>query len=264
MLPSARLEPRRHLPFVGTYNVRDIGGYLTSRGVSTRWLTLFRADSLHRLSLADQTTLLDHGLRVVIDLRRTDELQAAPNVFANSAQVSYRHISLLGDSPPIVRGGPQPLVETYRHILDQRQAQVREVLSILAAPEGLPALVHCTAGKDRTGVIVALLLGLAGVLPETIVADYALTSTFLNAAFMAETRQRALKRGFTWEQYAPLVGCLPEYMLTTLEHLEVTYGGIEAYVQAIGLSAQHIASLRTALVDQVIASHAADGPVLPR
>jgi protein-tyrosine phosphatase len=254
MSSPVRLEPRRHLPFVGTYNVRDIGGYLTSMGVSTRWFTLFRADSLHRLSPADQAILLDHGLRVVIDLRRPDELQAAPNVFANSSKVSYRHISLLGDTPPIVRGDPQPLVETYRYILDQRQAQVREVLAILAAPEGLPALVHCTAGKDRTGVIVALLLGLVGVVPETIVSDYVLTSTYLNDAFMTETRQRALQRGFTWEQYAPLVGCPPEHMLVTLTHLDVTYGGIEAYVRAIGLTDQHIARLRLALVDQVIAS----------
>jgi hypothetical protein len=95
---------------------------------------------------------------------------------------------------------------------------------------------------------------LVGVVPETIVSDYVLTSTYLNDAFMTETRQRALQRGFTWEQYAPLVGCPPEHMLVTLTHLDVTYGGIEAYVRAIGLTDQHIARLRLALVDQVIAS----------
>jgi protein-tyrosine phosphatase len=241
-------DPQRHLRLDGTYNVRDIGGYRTRDGLVTRWYTLFRADSLHRLAPTAQAILLDHGVRLVVDLRRSDELQAAPNVFTTSTCVHYRHLSLLADVPPVVNGDPRALVETYRYILDQRQAQVYEVLAALATPGNLPAVIHCTAGKDRTGVIVALALGVAGVPTETIVEDYALTATCLDEAFMEETRQRALKRGYTWEQYKPLVGCPPDYMVTTLQHLETEYGGIEAYVRTIGLSEAQIERLRTALV----------------
>ena len=241
-------EPQRHLRLDGTYNVRDIGGYRTHDGRITRWQTLFRADSLHRLPPAAQTMLLDYGLRLVLDLRRSDELQAAPNVFTTSSSVQYLHLSLLTDTLPVVNGDPRPLVDTYRTILDERQAQVYQVLSTLATPGNLPAVLHCTAGKDRTGVIIALVLGLVGVPAATIVADYALTATCLGEPFMEETRQRALLRGYTWEQYKPLVGCPPEYMETTLQYLETQYGGIDAYVRRIGLSEAQFAYLRTALV----------------
>jgi protein-tyrosine phosphatase len=247
MQPSITPEPSRHLRLTGTYNVRDLGGYRTHQGRTTRWHTCFRADSLHRLPPEAQTTLLDHGVRTVIDLRRSDELQAAPNVFASAASVTYCHVSLLADTPP-GPGDLQPLVDTYLHMLDQRQAQICEILRVLAAPGNLPAVVHCTAGKDRTGLIVALVLGLAGVPEETIIADYALSAQYLVGPFLEETRQRALARGYTWEQYQPLVQCPPEFMHTTLQHLKERYGSIEAYTRTIGLDRAQIDSLRDTLV----------------
>lgn len=239
--------PDRHLLLAGTYNVRDVGGYRTRDGRSLRWRTLFRADSLHRLPLDAQTALLGHGIRSVIDLRRSDELQAAPNVFASSTTVRYHHCSLLVDTPP-QPGVPQPLVETYRHMLDARQSQIREILELLVTPGRLPAVVHCTAGKDRTGLIVALVLGLVGVSDETIVADYALSATCLGDPYLEETRQRALARGYTWEQYLPLVQCPPEFMQTTLQYIQERYGGIDAYTRTIGLTPEHIDRLRDMLV----------------
>ena len=243
-LPS---EPSRHLPLPGTYNVRDLGGYRTRNGRITRWRAFFRADSLHRLPPEAQAMLLDHGVRTVLDLRRSDELQAAPNVFAGATSVAYRHLSLLVDSPP-VPGTPLPLVDTYRHMLDERQAQICETLRVLVGPGGMPAVVHCTAGKDRTGLIAALVLGLAGVPEDTIVEDYALSATYLVGPFLEETRQRALRRGYTWEQYQPLVGCPPAHMHATLQYLQERYGGIEAYACTIGLGPEQIAQLQEALV----------------
>jgi protein-tyrosine phosphatase len=109
-------------------------------------------------------------------------------------------------------------------------------------------MVHCTAGKDRTGVIVALILGLLGVPEKTIIEDYALSATYLGAPFIAEAQQRAMARGVPWEQYAPLIGSAPEYMQATLQHLHARYGGITAYIRGIGLSETQIAILQTALV----------------
>lgn len=237
----------RHLPLAGTYNVRDIGGYRTNDGRETRWRRFFRADSLHRLTVEAQNTLLGHGLLTVIDLRRSDELEAAPNVFAGSNRITYRHLSLLMDIRP-TPGTPRPLVETYRTILDERQEQVGEVIRFLAAPDSFPAVIHCTAGKDRTGLIVALILGLAGVPEATIIEDYALTAHYLNGAFLDEIRQRALSRGYSWSQYEPLVQCPPEFMHTTLQHVSKRYGGIEPYVRSIGLQADEIEALRHAIV----------------
>jgi protein-tyrosine phosphatase len=241
-------DARRHLPLAGTYNVRDIGGYGTLDGRTTRWGILFRADGLHRLPPDAQRQLHGQGVKTVIDLRRSDELEAAPNVFADSSQVTYHHLSLLIDTPPVVVENLRSLIETYRTILDERQEQVRTVLSTFAAPDGLPGVVHCTAGKDRTGVIVALMLGLCGVPHDTIVADYALTATYLGEGFMEETRQRVLKRGFTWEHYQPLVTCPPENMAATLHHLDTTYGGFEAYADRIGLAQEQVHRLRKALL----------------
>ena len=248
MQRTTSFDSRRHLPLEGAYNVRDIGGYGTVDGRTTRWGILFRADGLHRLPPDAQARLHAQGVKTVVDLRRSDELEAAPNVFAKSSQVTYHHMSLLIDKPPVVVENLRSLIDIYRIILDERQDQVRTVLSTFAAPEGLPGVVHCTAGKDRTGVIVALILGLCGVPHDTIVADYALTSTYLGEAFMEEARQRAVKRGFIWEQYQPMVTCPPENMEATLHHLDTTYGGFEAYADHIGLAEEQIRRLREALL----------------
>lgn len=244
---SSASAPHRHLPLSGTYNVRDIGGYRTHDGHTTRWRTIFRADSLHRLTAEAQTTLLAHGLRTIVDLRRSEEVQAAPNVFANATTVTYRQLSLMIDTPPDPQN-PRSLVEVYRHILDERQEQVYAVLSTLARPEHLPVLVHCTAGKDRTGIIMALALGLAGVPEDTIVEDYALSATYLRGTFLNEMRQRALARGYTWEQYEPMVASPPEHMRTILAYLGERYGGFEAYARSIGLRPAQLHELRSALV----------------
>lgn len=238
----------RHLGLTGTYNLRDTGGYRTLHGRTTRWRTFFRSDSLHRLPLAGQTTLLDYGVRTVIDLRRADERQMAPNVFAGSPTVAYHPVSLLADAPPQSGARPRPLVDIYRMILDERQEQLRQALATLAAPGGLPAVVHCTAGKDRTGLIVALVLGLVGVPVTTIVEDYGLTAQYLVGTYLDEVRQRAAQSGIPWEWYQHQIDCYPEFMHATLQYLEERYGSIAAYVRAIGCSEAECARLQAALV----------------
>jgi protein-tyrosine phosphatase len=134
-------------------------------------------------------------------------------------------------------------------ILEQRQEQLYQTLATLAAPTGFPAIVHCTAGKDRTGLIVALLLGLVGVPAATIVEDYALSSQYLVGTYLEEARQRAARNGIPWEWFQHQVICLPEFMQTTLQYLDECHGGIAAYVQRIGLSEEQCTRLRHALVE---------------
>jgi protein-tyrosine phosphatase len=241
------LTENRHLPLEGTYNVRDIGGYATADGQQTRWRTIYRADSLHRLSLAAQEFLLGYGLRTIIDLRLPGEVSAAPNVFATGGVVRYRHHSVLGDTQ---RGATSTisLAQMYRHILDNAQETIAAALAILAEPDALPAIVHCTAGKDRTGLVIALLLGLARVPDATIAADYALTARYLEGDFWHEARQRASASGYDWAQYQQFLACPPELMLETLGYIDERYGGIPGYLRQIGLSETQLTALRAALV----------------
>ena len=236
--------PQRHLKFAVTYNFRDTGGYPAHNGGTTRWRTLFRSDSPHRLPEADRASLIKHGLRTAIDLRQAEELAESPSVFAASAHVTYCHLPLLSDVPSMPEVLPA-LVDIYRSILDDRRAQVGAALAALATPGALPAVVNCTAGKDRTGLIVALVLGLAGVPEETIVADYALSGTCLAGVYLDEARQRAEARGFSYDLQ---VLCEPDFMRTTLAHLKKRYGGIEAYVRTTGVSDAEIDQLRQAMV----------------
>ena len=245
MPPDTLPMPQRHLKFAGTYNFRDTGGYPTRIPVGTiRWRTLFRSDSPHRLSETDRASLIESGLRTAVDLRQAEELAEAPSAFATSPHVAYRHVPLLNDTPAMPEVLPT-LVEIYRGILDDRGEQVGAVLAALATPGALPAVVNCTAGKDRTGLIVALMLGLAGVPEETIVADYALSGACLAGVYLDEARQRAEEQGFSYDL---LVQCDPGFMRATLAHLKIRYGGIEAYVRATGLGDAEISQLRRAMV----------------
>ena len=280
---TASPELRRHLDLEGACNIRDIGGYPTDDGRRTRWKMFLRSDSLHHLAPKSQAALIAYGVRTVIDLRRTEETETHPNVFVGSSEVVYLHHNIIGDGATITQvishlaaqraEGDEALelrerefVETelpaeriknsYTTLLDLRQSGVYHVLSALADPAARPALYHCAGGKDRTGVITALLLGIAGVRRETIAEDYALTARFLFPCFPGLKLQRTLGGEAaaeqdcvtTWEQYQAEF-CPPEGMIKTLQHLDDRYGGIEGYLQAIGLSSGQIESLRRALVE---------------
>jgi len=249
MPDSASSGLPRHLGLAGTYNLRDTGGYRTLDGRTIRWRTFLRSDSLHRVPPLARTTLLNYGVRTVIDLRRSDELHVAPNVFANAPEVVYHHVSLLADSLPERKAAPRSLPDVYRLILEQRQEQLRQTLATLAAPGGFPAIVHCTVGKDRTGLIVALLLGLVGVPAATIIEDYALSAQYLVGTYLEEARQRAANNGIPWEWFQHQVICPPEFMQTTLQYLDERHGGTAAYVRSIGLSQEQCERLRHALVE---------------
>jgi protein-tyrosine phosphatase len=245
--------PSRHLPLAGTYNVRDVGGYATACGGRTRWHTLIRADSLHRLTPESQETLLALGLRTVIDLRRPNETGEWPNVFAASPRVRYLNVDLVGGASlvPSERDDWQ-LDVVYCAILDRRDAALGEIFRTLAAPGAFPVAVHCTAGKDRTGLVVALALALAGVDSETIASDYALSSTFLVGPYLEEARARALASGLSWDRYQLRLACRQEFMRRTLDHLESSHGGAAAYLRAAGVDEAQQTAVRRVIVEGAV------------
>jgi protein-tyrosine phosphatase len=250
---NERPAPSRHLDLEGAYNVRDTGAYLTADGRHTRWRTLLRADSLHALTPASQTALIDHGLRTVVDLRTVEEVSVEPNVFAGSTVVTYRHMDMIGDmdgteeSAP-TGGIPERISHSYVAMLDQRRTQICETLTTLAAPGILPAVVHCHGGKDRTGIVIALALRLMGVPVEAVAEDYALSAQFLLKRSL-DGQGPAQEAHYSSEEEYRRECCPPEAMLLTLSHLERHYGGVESYLLGGGLDRQHVASLSAALVE---------------
>lgn len=250
------LIAKRHLDLEGSHNIRDIGGYATTDGRRTRWQTFLRSGNMHELAGDSQAALIDYGVRTVIDLRGSDEVESFPNVFATSTQVGYRHQNMIGDAilaemrdSPATETGSRRTFSTYRMILDRRRAQVCETLKTLAGPGGLPGMVHCAAGKDRTGIATALVLSIAGVPNDVIAEDYSLSARFLIKRHLQEVAPpEVAASGYTWQDYQREF-CPPEAMLSTLQHLQERYGGVEPYLVGGGLSREHIDSIRSAVVE---------------
>jgi protein-tyrosine phosphatase len=204
----------RHLALAGTRNVRDVGGYPAARGRRIRWRTLLRSDELTRLPDETRVALEELGVRQVIDLRWPEELVISPNTFRSSERVRYTSIPLLADDPTPHAG----LEGMYKHVLDARGTQLADVVRALLADDGLPAIVGCAAGKDRTGVTIALLLDLAGVPRAIIVEDYAISAHY----FASPVAHIELD---DWRSGSLVVDSPPEFIEGALAHLDERHGG---------------------------------------
>lgn len=241
--------PARLLSVEGAYNLRDIGGYAAATGYATRWRVLLRSGSLHALAPKGHVALAELGLRSLIDLRTSHEIAAEPNPFAHDPQVRYLHLPLI-DALSSERGEQQApsLQDVYRYILDQRRTALGQVFVHLAEPDALPALVHCTAGKDRTGLVVALLLSIAGVPKHMIAADFALSEPALAVApAFSHHREQLVNSG-----RGHLLSAPPELITESLNYLEEQHGSIAAYLHTCGLSEPILHTLRAALLDHVV------------
>ncbi len=242
------LFARRHLALPGVHNIRDLGGYATARGTRTPWRRFLRADSPHALDEAGQAKLQAEGLATVIDLRSQPEVEENPNPFARRKGVAYVNqpvframapaaLAAVGDQP-----GTDPLLHFYQSALDKRHEALREIMALIAGAGEGAVMFHCTAGKDRTGIVAALLLGLAEVSAEDIVADYTLTEgliTEMVAGFLEAARQR----GRDVDAYARLLKAPAPTMQATLAHLESRYGSVPRYLTHIGVTPGDITAL---------------------
>ncbi len=235
--PSSRPYDR-HLRLAGTRNLRDIGGYPAGAGRQTRWRTLFRADALDQLPVESQGALVGLGVQQAIDLRFPSEIAAWPSVFRDSPAVRYLSLPLHEDRP----APPGGIAGGYREILDSRGAQFAAVGHALLEPAGLPAVVGCAAGIDRTGLTIAMYLSAVGVPPDVVAADYALSA----ASFAGDGRESRLG---DWRSGAVRADCLPEYMLDALDHLATRHGGAAAFLARHGLAAVDVARLRELLTE---------------
>jgi protein-tyrosine phosphatase len=241
-------EATRALAWDACLNVRDLGGLATVDGRRVRRGALVRSDQLCRLSDGGRAALLTHGVRTVIDLRTPAEVEKDPDPAWNEHGVDYLNIpqqdGQLWQQPDWIA---RTRAERDAMALDKRAEHIVAMARAVAnaAPGGV--LIHCLAGKDRTGISVALLLGLVGVSEADIAADYALSE-----AALATERAAALEAAPDDEARTRLersYDARAETMLATLAHLRTRHGGAEAYLKRGGLSNADIERIRARLLD---------------
>lgn len=236
----------------GSYNIRDLGDYPTKDGYSTRRCVLFRAGNLDKISLAAQQQLIDQGVKTVIDLRDEWEAQNFPNPFAQSRIVTYLNLPLIGDSLSTnvawkaETQNYTTLDELYTKYLDHCQRQLGAIVSAIAEST-FTTLFHCHAGKDRTGIVAALLLGAVGVPNATIAEDYALSASPITH-LIKQWREYAIQHGQDMQHFERDVGSNSETMLNMLDYLTRHYGSTTNYLYSCGVSDRHLERLRTHFV----------------
>ncbi len=248
-------DAQRVLPLQGAWNVRSFAGLQGARGPIPANAFVRTAD-LGRLTAADRDALAVAGVTLDIDLRTADEQAQSPDLLADDARFAYRRISLMGtekmDLPKMMASFPDTLGAAYVQWLGHSQPQFKQVFQRIAAERDGTVLFHCTAGKDRTGVIAGLLLDLAGVSQAEIVHNYAISAHYLqgqpkdsamNAQIMALIKQNPE----IGRKLAGMAGTAPENMQTFLAALHQQYGGAEGYLKAIGISEAEIAQLKQRL-----------------
>jgi len=248
-------HPRRLIGLEAVHNFRDLGGYPTAGGRTTKWRTLFRSDGLYRLRGADDMSrVMQLGLKSVIDLR-TEREQREQGIFPiDDIEVTFHHLSIVDvtwsdTETPEFDDEVEFLVWGYRDMLEIGSSRFADAMHVLAQTDSLPAVFHCAAGKDRTGVLAALLLSSLGVEDAHICADYGLT-------------QDAMRRSIAWskvhrpelaERYATIpkayLAADPRAMKIILTELAQQHGSVRNYVREIGVADTTVEALGNLLLE---------------
>lgn len=237
----------RRLILEKALNYRELGGFSCAEGGCTRYGVFLRGGCPFSLTKKDMDVLIKHGMRCVVDLRAEEEADGKPSPFLSHTGIRYFRISLLDSINLDGFAAPPPalLSELYISMLESSRKQIAMAMEILADCEGA-ALFHCTAGKDRTGVIAMLLLKLAGVSDPDVLADYAVSSIYAKPIFDSQ-RLRLSRTGRQVPEH--IFQSLPEDMQPVLDYLSERFGDAKAYLLSIGLSEGVSETLRRKLVE---------------
>ena len=244
----------RRVEFDGITNFRDLGGYPTGSGGVTRWGLVYRADALHKLTDDDLRSFAGLGIRVVYDLRGDIERAEFPS---RPASVHVPIIGRPSGSPSLgtqagvtTSDGETILRDMYVGILEHSALQIGVILRGLSDPRGVPAVFHCHGGKDRTGVVAAVLLLALGVDPELILDDYVLTREYRRIEHQQDSLANMLAQGLPLEAAAGVLGTPRWAMAAALAAIAEQYGGIDTFLtQHAGMSLEEVAALRETLVE---------------
>jgi len=239
----------RGVSFTEVFNFRDLGGYRTADGRTVVWRRLFRSDDLSRLGEADRERFAALAIRTVVDLRRPEEV-AVDGRIPEFDGFAYRHVHLVHPYWPRAEFADTPqraryVVERYRELSVDAGDGIGQALRLTADERAAPLVFHCIAGKDRTGVVSALVLALLGVPDDDIADDYTLSEVAESAYWEYRKRTSPPVQGDRWTHItvSPRTA-----MLAFLDDLRARHGSIEGYVASVGVTGEHIASMRAHLL----------------
>lgn len=239
----------RRLKWDGCYNARDLGGFRTIDGRGTRLRALVRSDNLSRLTEAGWQALTAYGIRTVLDLRTTWERTVELSPFLHdSSDVRYVHVPFLTDDRALTWPETKSIEEDYILMLREARDEVRAIVQALAHAEDGGVLFYCHSGKDRTGLIAALVLAMLGVSPDEVAADYAQSLDCLQP-LQDEWLENGPGERAEREEADARFASRPETMQTVLQHLEAEYGGVCEYLLAAGVPSTDVEQLRRRVLE---------------
>ena len=256
----------RHIPLEGAQNFRDFGGYQTDDGRQVKRGHLFRSGRLDTLSTADHRIMEEIGVKLICDLRRNSEFKSSPTRWNALPEPTIFHLPLLQDNTSDGMAGWREaagsgqvrdrMLEIYRSLVTQPSAvsRYRELFECLAHQHSYPLIIHCTAGKDRTGVACALILGALGVSREDVIGDYLLSGIYYdgNKDLMRATGQALdLVAAYgSGDVLAPIFLAERAYLEAALEAIEQKYGSTRTFLTAeAGVSRAHLDAMAVNLLE---------------
>jgi protein-tyrosine phosphatase len=250
----------RLVPFEGTFNFRDLGGYPAAGGRRVKWGRVFRSDNLSNLSARDHALFQQMRIKLVCDFRSPPERAKSPNKLPQDPAVQSLHLPMLLGTIDAVEAmerfknkdldwlTPDYMQDGYLKNLEHSADKWAAVFKRLLDDEP-PLVFHCSAGKDRTGICAALILLALGVPRETVIHDHRLSNEYLQA-FLPKVNSYFQSLGLDPRRIAPYLTAPEEAMLAVLDHLQERYGSIEAYLDhKAGITEQQIALLREKLLE---------------
>ena len=245
--PAHDRHAARFVPLAGTVNARDLGGLPLAGGGVTRHGQLLRSDVPLRLDPEDRERLIRLGIGTVVDLREAHELVRDHNALVGFDGIAVHHVEVwrLINEVGVAPDDPWSITGFYLSALDHAGAAFAAAVRLLAEAEGA-ALFHCTAGKDRTGLLALLVLEAVGVTREAVIEDFALTDARIGS-IRERLTEEAAGRGIARPDFERLLGATPDLIEPALAHLDRLHGGAEAYLRRHGADPATLARLRAKL-----------------
>jgi protein-tyrosine phosphatase len=231
----------RRVPLEGAFNFRDLGGYAAMGGRSTQYGVFFRSGCLNDLTASDKKKIKELGVKTVIDLRGEQEQSARPGAFAGDGDIKIINIDLLSQLDPEsvykhTADDPNFIPDLYITMVDSCGEKIGQFIKTAAEnAENGAVLYHCSAGKDRTGMMSMFLLGLAGVEKLDIVADYQVSETYIEHVFPGA--KDALSSS-------------PRHIFRAMEYIIDNHGGILNYLRTNGVSDSDIDAIRASFLEK--------------
>ncbi|CAN5593723.1 tyrosine-protein phosphatase [soil metagenome] len=235
------ISPTRYVELDGVSNFRDLGGYRARDGRTTKWRTMFRADGLSQLTTDDIERIRPLELRTVVDLRTSAEIDERGRFPVDAHPVTFHHLSIIDQTCDLEEAREQALPpaeflhRAYTDMLATAADRFAAAITLLADAEAVPAVFHCAAGKDRTGLLAALVLGALGVDRDTIVADYALTENSMDL-FLARAAADPVKAAEIARVPRSFFSADPLGMDRVLADVERDHATVRDYVRSIGVT----------------------------